>query len=149
MKATSSRTYDQEIKSLLLYPLRTPPAWGTHDLALRRWSVFRMAILRRQMVGGLPPGEIEPTTNGLTVRRSIAEPERTGLESMSPGARVRVPPFPLNEVAIGGFSRTPLFHGGNTLTGSDGRVIPARGFESHPLRRTDREGFKPSKGSCI
>jgi hypothetical protein len=127
------RPYDQEIKSLLLYQLRASLACRTqmHDLPLRRRSVFG----------------IEPTTNGLTVRRSTAEAERTGLEPAIPGCSwVLIPlsPPPLR-TAIGRFSRTSLFHGGNRLTARDGRLIPARGFESHPLRRTEREGFGPSQ----
>jgi hypothetical protein len=98
----------------------------------------------RGRIGIFPRVGIEPTTNGLTVRRSTAEPERTGLEPATRGCSwVRIPPSPPNESAIGRLGRTSPFHGGNTLTARDGRVIPARGFESHPLRRT-REGFEPS-----
>jgi len=64
--------YAQEIKSLLLYQRRPSP----RDLPLRRRSFFR----------------IGQTTNGLTVRRSTAEAERTGLEPAPPGCSwVRIP----------------------------------------------------------
>jgi hypothetical protein len=103
--------YDQEIKSLLLYPLRVPPAG------------------------------IEPTTDGLTVRRSTAEAQ-SGRDSnlRPPGCSwVRLPLSPPNESAIGRLGRTPPFHGGNPerrgAARSDGRSQSARGFESHPLRR--------------
>ena len=141
------RTYDQEIKSLLLYQRRASPECRTpmHDLPLRRRSVFRNATSRGR-IGRFPPVGIEPTTNGLTVRSSTAEADRTGLEPTTPGCSwVRIPLSPPNESAIG--RRTSPFHGGNTLTARDGRVIPARGFESHPLRLTAREGFEPSKRS--
>ena len=46
---TSVRTYEQEIKSLLLYQLRTSP----NDLPLRRRSFFRSAISRSRRLSPL------------------------------------------------------------------------------------------------
>ena len=89
--------YDQEIKSLLLYQLRTSPG----DLPLRRRS-FGNALSRSR---SLPRVGVEPTTNGLTVRRSTVEAERTRLEPATPGGIgwsgnsgtwVRIPPSPPN-----------------------------------------------------
>jgi hypothetical protein len=134
--------YDQEIKSLLLYQLRR--------------SVFSPAISPGR-TGRAPPAGVERTTNGLTVRRSTAEAERTALGPATPGVTgrysiapsrcswVQTPLSPPNEPGIGRLGRTSPFHGGNTLTARGDRVIPAPGFESHPLRVAEREGFEPSK----
>jgi hypothetical protein len=144
-----SRIYDQEIKSLLLYQLRTSPECSTpvHDLPLRRRSVFRYPSSRGR-IERFPRLGVEPTTNGLTVRRSTAEAERTGLEPATPGVTGR---YSIRSAAVRGVRISPSSPNQTRICdkcrhrrgGHDGwlhDLAELRRFEV----RDDREGLEPS-----
>jgi hypothetical protein len=118
---------------------------GMARKASRYRAASEMAVVATPLITILPDGPYDQEIKSL-LPYQLTTVERTGHEPANPGCSwVRIPLFPPNESAIGRLGRTSLFHGGNTLTARDGRLIPKRGFESHPLRPTDGEGFEPSQ----